>query len=300
GGTLIGFIAHMVARLRVDNMMAAVHEDSVTSMEDAYPLYGEEPEWPGPELPGPDGGVLVPAWRSGFVRTVAPGPLVEAAREHGVLLRLGVRPGDSVVVGAPIAAVFPDDGGEVPVDALVAALRGSINLGFERTEEQDVAFGVRQLVDIALKAISPGVNDPTTAAEALGYCSDLLVQLTGRRLGPQLHRDEDGIARAVLPDRDLHYYLDLSCAQIRRFGRDEPTVLTAVLRLLRDVAVHVRDDDQRRVVSDQVELVVAEMSDRLLDADQESVRDMAHRVSLALAGQVDDAYRDRAGTTRSI
>ncbi|MCZ2811569.1 MULTISPECIES: DUF2254 domain-containing protein [unclassified Modestobacter] len=300
GGMLIGFIAHMVARLRVDNMMAAVHQDSVASMEEAYAPYDQGPEWPGPGLPGPGGGVLIPAWRSGFVRTVAPGPLVEAAREHGVLLRLGIRPGDSVVLGSPIATAFADEDDEVPVDALVAALREAVNLGFERTEEQDVAFGLRQLVDIALRAISPGVNDPTTAAEALGYCADLLVRLTGRRLGPQVQRDQDGVVRAVLPDRDLHYYLDLSCAQVRRFGRDEPTVLTAVLRLLRDVAVQVRDDDQRRAVADQVDLVVAETSDRLLDADQEAVRDMARRVSLALAGQVDDAYRDRAGTTRSI
>ncbi|WP_164701538.1 DUF2254 domain-containing protein [Modestobacter sp. KNN46-3] len=300
GSMLIVFMAHIVGRLRVDNMMAAVHHDARSTMSDAYEPYGEGPEFPHEDLPGPEGGVLIPAWRSGFVRTVAPEPLRDAARRHGVFLWLGVRPGDSVVVGSPIASAFVGDGSDVPVDALVRDLTEVVALGFERTEEQDVAFPLRELIDIAIKAISPAVNDPTTAAEALGYCADLLVRLTGRRLGPQVLQDDDGTPRAVLPDRDLRYYLDLTCAQVRRFGRNEPAVLTAVLRMLRDVAVACRDDEQRQDVMEQTELVLAEMSDSLLENDKNAVRDMARRVHSALSGDTDDAFRDRAGQTRSI
>jgi uncharacterized membrane protein len=301
GAMLVTFMAHIVGRLRVDNMMAAVHHDAVATMPGAYAPYGEGPEYPADdELPGPEGGVLIPAWRSGFIRTVQPEPLLEAARRHGIVLRLGVRPGDSVVVGSPVASAFPDEGGDVPIDALSRDLAEGIALGIERTEEQDVAFPLRQLVDIAIKAISPAVNDPTTAAESLGYCADLLVRLTGRRLGPQVERDRDGVVRLVLPDRDFPYYLHLCCAQARRFGRAEPTVLTALLRLLRDVAAQARDDQQRRAVADQCAAILREMSAEMLDSDQDAVRDMARRVELALNGRVDDAYRDRAGETRSI
>ncbi len=104
----------------------------------------------------------------------------------------------------------------------------------------------------------------------------------------------------MTPDRDLRYYLDLVCAQVRRFGRDEPTVLTAVLRLLRDVGACARDDEQRQEVRRQCGPVLQGMSAELLDDDADAVRDMGRRVELALAGELGPAYGDRAGETRSI
>jgi len=297
---LLAFIGHMVRSLRIDTMMVVVHQDARRSAFEAYLERGEGPAAPGPELPGPAGGTLVLARRSGFVRSVDAERLVQVAREHAVLLRLGVRPGDSVVAGSPIASAWSCDGRDVAADALADHLPSAVVLGHERTEEQDVAFGFRQLVDIAVKAVSPAVNDPTTAAEALGYCADLLVLLQGRRLGPQVRADADGVVRVVLPDRDHRYYLDLTCAQVRRFGRSEPTVLTALLRLLRDCAASARDAEQRQGITEQVDLVLAETSDALLPSDADEVRDLAARVRQALAGDLDDAYRDRAGETRSI
>ncbi len=294
---LVLFVANVVRRLRVDTMMASVHHDTRSNLEASYAPYGEGPPYPEDDLPGPAGGVLVPAARSGFVRTVDPSAVADAARRHGVFLLLGVRPGDSVVDGSPVATVFGDG---VEVAALSRDLAEAVAFGFERTEEQDVGFGLRQLVDIAVKAISPAINDPTTAAESLSYCGDLLVRLTGRRLGPQVVRDEDGRPRAVLPDRDLRFYLDLVCGQVRRFGRDEPTVLTALLRVLRDTATAARDEDQRAEVAAQVRLVLADLSDRLLAEDAAAVHDLARRVELALQGDVAAAYRDRAGETRTI
>lgn len=301
---LVVFVGHLVRRLRVDNMMERVHADALRSADESYALSGQGPAAPPADLPGPDGGVLLPAWRSGFVRSVDPEPLVAAAQQQGVVLLLGVRPGDSVVQGSPLGSAFADAGGEVDVEALVRAFQDAVALGFERTEEQDVAFGLRQLVDIALKAISPAVNDPTTAAEALGYCADLLVMLQGRRLGPQARSGADGTVRLVLPDRDLRYYLDLACSQVRRFGRAEPTVLTALLRLLRDCAVSVRDDAQRAAVAAQVDLVEEQLealgAGELVADDVATVRDMLRRARQALAGDVDAAFRDRAGETRSV
>jgi len=297
---LVVFVGHIVTRLRVDNMMANVHGDTRSSLEESYPLYDEGPPPPGADLPGPDGGALAPAWRSGFVRSVQPAPLTAAAERADVVVLLGVRPGDTVVEGTPIASVLTRDGRPGDVPAVEAGLRDAVALGFERTEEQDAAFGLRQLVDMAVKAISPAVNDPTTAAEALSYCGDLLVRLQARRLGPQAHADSKGVVRLVTPDRDLRYYLDLVCAQVRRFGRGEPTVLTAVLRVLRDCAACARDDEQRAEVRRQCALVLEDMSPDLLEDDADAVRDMARRVELALAGDVGGAYGDRAGETRSI
>lgn len=296
----MGFVGHIVARLRVDNMMASVHGDTRSSIETSYPPYDEGPPHPSPQVPGPDGGTLVRAWRSGFVRSVDPAPAVAAAARADSVVVLGVRPGDTVVEGTPLASVFRRDGGPGEVDDVHTGLKESVALGFERTEEQDVAFGLRQLVDMAIKAISPAVNDPTTAAEALSYCGDLLVRLQDRRLGAQAHADEQGVVRVVTSDRDLRYYLDLVCAQTRRFGRSEPTVLTAVLRVLRDCAACARDDAQREELRRQCGLVLDEVSPDMLEDDADAVRDMVRRVELALAGDLEQAYGDRAGETRSI
>ena len=130
--------------------------------------------------------------------------------------------------------------------------------------------------------------------------ADLVVRITGRRLGPTLHEDGDGVGRVVVPDRDLRYHLDLCCGQVRRFGRDEPTVLVAILGMLRDVAVASRDDAQCAEVARAARLTAEEQPSGTTEEDAGVVADMRRRVELALAGDVAGAYGDRSGETRSI
>jgi hypothetical protein len=110
------------------------------------PAYGDTSKAPRGDLPGPEGGTLLQSSRSGFVPTVAPERLVAAAREQGVFLRLGGRPGDHVVAGAPIASAWlVERKGNLPPDAVDGALAQAVEIGFERTVEQDAALGLRQL-----------------------------------------------------------------------------------------------------------------------------------------------------------
>ncbi|MCA1713310.1 MAG: DUF2254 domain-containing protein [Actinobacteria bacterium] len=297
---LLVFVGHMVRRLRIDALMAAVHGDTVATMEATYPPRRQGPALAEQDLPGPGGGVLLPAWDSGFVRATSPAAMVDVAAAGSALILLGVRPGDAVIRGTPVATAFAVDGATVDIDGLCQAIRPFVTLGNERTEEQDVGFGLRQLVDVAVKAVSPAINDPTTAGEAVSYCSDVLVRLLGRQLGPQSHCDAEGRVWVVAPDRDLRYYLDLTCAQLRRFGRDEPTVLAALLRLLRDCAVSARNDHDRAEIARQAELVVAAAPASLNEVDAAGLRDLDRRVSAALRREVAEAFADRAGETRSM
>jgi uncharacterized membrane protein len=300
---LLFFVGHIVKSLRVDTMMVSVHGEAAKTTRQAYPEYGDQSNELDPGLPGPEGGTLVASRRSGFVKAVRPEALVQAATEHRIFVRVGVRPGDQVTAGTPLASIWTDAGGDVSgsvADRMSEVVAGAVEMGFERTLEQDAALGLRQLTDIAVKAISPAINDPITAAHAVGYCADLLVQLQGRRLGPQQHDDEHGEPRVVTPDRDHRYYLDLVCAPVRRFGCSEPLVLTALLRLLRDCAANARDDTQRGQIRDQVGLILESMDAHMLSYDADAVRDLAARVELALQGNADEAYRDRAGETRSV
>jgi uncharacterized membrane protein len=321
---LLIFINHIVRRLRVDTIMLAVHDESGDTIDAFYPDRDDDHSRHPDEL-GLDmrEGVSVPAVEGGFVRLIDVEALVAAAREHDRRVRVEVRPGDHVVRGTPVATVWgpraepmtlQDPPGHVPdgtwpedrlpdeavPEGLVDALHDALHMGYERTVEQDAAFGFRQLTDIAVKALSPSINDPVTAVHSIGHMADLLVQLLAKRLGPTLHEDEDGVGRAVVLDRDLRYYLDLACGQIRRYGSDEPTVLMALLRMLRDVGAQARDDHQREEIERQVELVLAQAEPDLTDVDRAAVEDMARRVRQALAGDVRGAYRDRSGETRSL
>jgi uncharacterized membrane protein len=299
---LIAFLGHIVRALRIDTMMVAVHGETRATMQQNYREYDEpEPDRPD-DLVGPAGGTPLPCRRSGFVKVVSADQLVALAERHDVVLWLGIRPGDHIVVGAPLATVVTTTGRPVPEETmqeLADRVLDSVELGYERTTEQDSALGLRQLTDIAVKALSPGINDPATAVHAVGYLSDLLVRLHGCWLGPEVHNDASGRGRAVLPDRDERYYLDLAIGQIRRYGRREPTVLMALLRLLRDVAVAVRDERQAEEVRRQVHLVLHEMAEDLLREDRAAVQDLADRVEQVLRGEVSLAYADRSGETRS-
>ncbi|MGY1714299.1 DUF2254 domain-containing protein [Geodermatophilus sp. SYSU D01106] len=298
-GALLAFVTHIARMLRVDSMMVRVHDETDAAIRVFYRDYGDRSARSPDELDtGRARGTPVRATRSGFVRVTDAEHAVRAAQAQDAVVRIEVRPGDHVVQGSPIATVWAAGG--TAVDGVADAVREAVHLSAERTIDQDAGFGFRQLEDIAIKAMSPAVNDPTTAATAVGHMADLLVRLTGRHLGATLHEDAEGVGRVVVPDRDLRYYLDLACGQLRRFGAGEPTVLVALLRMLRDVAVVCRDDEQRAAVARAADEVCGQLAHQPLEQDADGVRDLRMRVDLALAGRLEDAFADRAGETRSI
>ncbi|PPK92866.1 putative membrane protein [Kineococcus xinjiangensis] len=298
---VLGFINHLTTLLRVDTMMLTVHNEARRAIDAFYPDYGDHRPRRPEEL-GVDwtAGTSVAAPGSGFVRRVDVSALVQAAEGAEAVVWIDVRPGDHVVRGTPFATVHAPHLAHGKLEELEEAIRSAVVVGYERTVEQDSAYGFRQLTDIAVKALSPGINDPVTAAHCIGHAADLLVQLEGKRLGPTLHEDSRGVGRVVVPDRDIRYYLDLVCGQIRRYGGREPTVLVALLRMLRDMATAVREDTNREEIERQVDLILAEVPDSLAAVDVQRVEDLAHRVRATLAGDVRRAYQDRAGETRSL
>lgn len=299
-GALVGFVGHMVRSLRVDTMMVAVHQETLATIRQTYPSEADHTKDPAEGLPGPGGGTLLKSSRSGFVKVIQPDLLVRVAAEHKIFIRLGVRPGDQVVVGAPLGTFWPEeDTGHSDPETIEAELAHGVQIGFERTSEQDAALGLRQLTDIAVKAISPGINDPVTAAHAISFCADLVVTLQDRKLGPQQHLDDAGQPRIITPDRDYRYYLDLVCNPLRRYGKSEPIVLIALLRMLRDCVATSNSDEHRKEITRQVDLLLETMDRNLVSSDTQEVQNLAEKVRLAVRGDVEDAYRDRAGETRS-
>jgi uncharacterized membrane protein len=139
--------------------------------------------------------------------------LVEFAANNGCVLEVEAAVGDAVLDSTPIVHIFGASG-HLPEGAIRAAL----HLGGERTFDQDPKYAIRLLVDIAIKALSPAINDPTTAVQALDQIEDLLIRLGRRRLEIGAFRDSQGTLRLLVPYPFWENYLRLAFDEIRYYG----------------------------------------------------------------------------------
>jgi uncharacterized membrane protein len=228
----VAYINHIATSIQISSIIASISKETRQALERRFPSGTDSPADAGPVQPPDDlPSAVVPATSSGVVTTVDEHALVERAARAGVVLRTGVRVGDFVPEGAPLFEVLGD-----PHDLDLAGVTDSVGQGRTRTMQQDVAFGFRQLVDIAEKALSPGVNDPTTAVQALDALHDLLRRLATRPLRSGVHLDDDGAVRLVVPPDRLADYLALALDEVEQYGEDTLQVNRRVDLLLGDLA----------------------------------------------------------------
>jgi uncharacterized membrane protein len=165
-----------------------------------------------------------------------------------------------VVAGTTLAWIWPASPGDPAPDQrlFTRVLDAGVRIGFERTLEQDAAFGIRQLVDTACKALSPAVNDPYTAVQAIDHLSVIFCALAQRPLGNHIARRPSGAA-VIVPGRRFPEYLAVMCGLIRRYGTHEPTVADALLRLLGACAdVAGNDPELCAAIEDQAHIIIAD------------------------------------------
>ncbi|MFI6674804.1 DUF2254 domain-containing protein [Kribbella sp. NPDC050470] len=274
---LVFFLHHLTHSIQIDEVMRKVERTTLNVIDRDLPTVGVTTE---PRPAPPEWAIDIPAHSSGYLQTIHPESLLAAATATGVTASVTRMVGEHVVAGAALVRVWTDRPGPPPaVDRLAAAARDSIRIGFERTAEQDVAFGVRQLADIAVKALSAAINDPYTSIQAIEHLSVVLAALAKRELGSQFLRDQAGVLRVVVPGRDLAYYLDLACGQVRRYGKAEPRVVRAQLRVLHSTGQFCVDDTGRRLVVGHVNLLMKDAQAAIFQpADFVAVREHADRV----------------------
>lgn len=240
---LVLFLAHLARQIRVETMLRDVHADaSATVHSMTRPL--EEDTRPEPAIPTPpSNAIVIRAPSSGFVTSFDERALCAAATAANACLLIESYPGSSIVEGVPIGAAWSLGDGLSDDDwnRLQGALRDSIGVGFERTSAQDISYGLRQLTDVVNKALSPGINDPTTAIHGLSHISAILCEIAGRTLHSVVLRDADDKVRVVLRRAGFAEILDVAIAQPRLYGASDPQVMARLFRLLEEVAWHVRD-----------------------------------------------------------
>ncbi|MFO1150496.1 MAG: DUF2254 domain-containing protein [Alsobacter sp.] len=177
------------------------------------------------------------------VTSIAVLDLLRAAEATGAVLVLQAAVGDTLVEGSPVLAVHGAGPGPDPVRLLAC-----VRLGAERTFEQDPKYPIRLLVDIAIKALSPAINDPTTAVQALDQIDDLLRRLSRLDLGSIWLADTRGQARLFVPLPDWEDYLSLAFDEIRQFGLTSVQVMRRMRAALLGLEEVLDREDRRPAV----------------------------------------------------
>lgn len=282
---LVLFLAHLASEIRVETIFRRVHRDSETTLRN---VAGNTAQPPTLDVPGaPDGAALLDAPRSGFLLSLDEDALVDVAERTESIISIAGTPGDLLVAGTPIGRVWV--GAEAPVpqqlEKITQTVEASMRIGFERTEQQDLAYGLRQLADVVAKALSPGVNDPTTAIHGLGHITALLCDLAQHPLGPVVLTDSHDEPRVVLARSDFAELLDIGVTQARHYGAGDPFVAAALMRLLRDVAWRTCTQAQADAIRDQMQRLRESVDRQEFDAtERKRLQIDGRRVEQALDG----------------
>jgi len=196
---------------------------------------------------------------------------------HDLCVRALTRPGLFVVAANPILAVRPEaaEGEEV-----WAALRDTVIIGDFRTAEDDIEFSVRQLVEVALRALSPAINDPFTAMAAIDWLSAALARLASEEW-PARHRyDAAGRLRVIAQVPTFGGVTHTIFSRIRHYGGTSPVVLNRLLEAVASFGPHVRDEADRLLVRDETEAVLR-MGRQLISSDAD-LRELERRHAAAV------------------
>ncbi len=288
-GMLVYYIQHITNSIRIDTIMRKVAQKTVAGLRRAHPSPLRDPE-PAPPDPPPDA-LAVPVDHSGYVQGLEAAALVAVAREAGVVVRLAHPVGHHLVTGNTLGWVwFADDGRPPDGDRWFSVLNDAVLVEHERSDDRDYAFGLRQLVDIAMRAIAPSVNDPYTAVQAIQQISVVMSDMAGRDLAPVVYADELGAGRVAMPVTTFEENLAMVCSSIRTHAAGRSRVAVALLRMLENVAERAPSVARRAAVAQQVRLI----GDAARSSIGEEV-DLAPVLEMAAAAQ--DACRDRAPAT---
>lgn len=251
---LVYFLDHVTTEIRVDTMLVKVRDATSATIERLFP---ESPDnlVPGP-TPNPpeDAGVLI-ATRTGFLQDADVEGICELSTEHEVSLLLRPRVGDAVVQGTPMAWIWPTPDGE-ELQKLAHLLDQRLTIGFERTAAQDYAFGFRQLTDVATRALSPGVNDPTTARHTTVHLTHLLCLLATRTMGDVVSVSADGRFTRRFPRQTFAEILDDSVGPLRRYGSHDVEVASSAFSMLAELMTLCSTSDRRNLVRRQGHLLL--------------------------------------------
>jgi uncharacterized membrane protein len=251
-GFLIFFIHHIALSIQVSQIAAHVSRDAIAAVHDVYPPYGLNDADPQAMHLDLQHWHLLAAPASGYIQQLDVKGLLDWASTNRRIVRVDKAVGEFVVRGHPMLQV---SGEEAPEPKSCEQLIRAFVINTYRDIAQDPEFGIQQLVDIALKALSPGVNDIGTARNVLHYITSVLCELAGRSPEQQRHYYADGKLALVKRSRSFEEMVQSALAPIRREARDKPDIMLQLTFALDEVGRAARTREHRDVVVKHVRAI---------------------------------------------
>jgi uncharacterized membrane protein len=297
-GFLIFFINHAARSIQASVIIDSVAESALHVIRTIYPE--KRPTEPDGDRRRPKADEVIAEWkgepfelraeRAGYLQAIVKAKICRAAQEHDVHIAVDGEIGRFLLPGVVVMRVWP---GERVTRDLEESLNDALVLGVERTPHQDVKQGFLELMDIALKGLSPGINDPTTAVNALQRMSESWLELSWRVDGDTLEEDDHGKVRVVVHRPELAELVELPLGQIRHFGGGNPAFAIASISMLAQLAA-LAPPEARPVFLHQLDCVIETAQRRTLDsADLRRIEREAERARSLVAGAALGAHRKR-------
>ncbi len=268
-GVLIYFINHIVTQIQLPQVIAGIAGDLARAIETQAGNAAATKAAPSATatLAGLGGnGGFVAAPRSGYLQSIDRRTLTRIASNADVVIQMMYRPGHFLVQGYPYATVWPAG----RADAVARELSRSHVTGPHRTLAQDVSFGLDQLVEIALRALSPAVNDTFTAMTCIDWIGDSLSKVTGNWQPRHVYCDAGGRVRVITTEPGYERLVERSFEKIRQAGRGMPAIMIRQLDALTRIMQRTDTPAVRAFIASQ-----AAMIDRLAAASVDEESDLA-------------------------
>jgi uncharacterized membrane protein len=271
-GILIFFIHHIASSIQASRIIASVADETMMAVDRLFPeRLGQGPVDDDENqafLPLPERTwQAVPACGNGYIQSVDNATLLRLARQHKTIVRMERGIGEFVVHDTTLASLAR----ETPLEKeIIADVQGAYGIDRHRTVEQDSGFGIRQIVDMALRALSPGINDTTTAVICVDYLTAILGRLASRPI-PSSRRYEEGELRIIAIGPTFASLVAESFDQIRASAKGNVAIMLRMLGSLQTIASLTSSPSRRRVLREEAEWI-GELAKRTLESPHDRVR----------------------------
>jgi uncharacterized membrane protein len=277
---LIYFIHHIATSIRIETLLASLAVETHAAVDRLYPErlgHGPPPPFAEPVEPLLPSGFdreakPIHAGQSGYVQRIEADRLLHVATEHDILVRIDARPGRFV---APDEAIYAAHPAERVSPACIEQLLATILIGQERTPEQDLEFSIRRIVEIAQRALSPGVNDPTTALYCIDRLGEALSRLAGRELPSPLRFDDAKRLRVITQVISVEELACPAFAAIARYGLEDADVITRLLCAMDTVSGKGSPEARQRIADLSDAIRRKAQSGASLDFDRQEIHSAA-------------------------
>ncbi|MES2637540.1 MAG: DUF2254 domain-containing protein [Pseudomonadota bacterium] len=254
-GFLIFFIHHIAASLQATSIIESVATETLRTIDQLFPVqpYKVKDNNVGASQEmtlKPTIWVTIPALKMGYIQAINFDTLFDIAKKRNIVIRMEKEIGAFIIEDCALASIS----GVSVTDEIIRQINATCAVDRHRSVDQDASYGIRQIVDVALKALSPGINDTTTAINCIDYLGSILVKLVSRRIeSPCYHQDDQ--LRVISCEPTFSSFVAISIDQIRQNADGNVAVLTRLLQILMILVTRTSDENRLSVLNQHINLI---------------------------------------------